>query len=690
MSSQSQRPKGLGKHPRSRICTSIFFCLLLFTPKAGADYVTIENIGTSPLLGMFFNFDVEPFPAAGSELDFQIFSHRARVDPTNKYFPFAFDESNPLPVGAQFDTFLIPELTGVNYRFIGGNISTFGATFGGSVAPVDVVPDVTVIDFVSSSPAVPVAVRLTFRSGGIPANGVDQIDPSLLSTTELIDFNLVPPGTLTLINGVFSLGGVSFAEHFDGQNVALTGIPGRPFKILSGVPTNPLTLQPGPTGNNLAIAAFGSDPDVGALFGRTTGSTGEGSIAVLFDVDQSEVGFDFVGAGGGPATLQFFARDGTPLDVVVLTSTTGPLDANPVAFRRGGGLADIAGFSLHNEDTAGLGIDNLRFGADMATVAIDVKPQSCPNPLNTKSKGVIPVAILGNAGIDVTQIDPASLRLESVAAIRSWIEDVATPFAPTNGLDDAYECNDFGPDGFDDLTLKFDTQELIAALGEVEDGEVRILTLSGVLQDGTSIEGQDVVVIKAKGGGDQSEPLAAAPLSQTGQTRCFDAVAPYQEIPCAGTGQDGEFQAGIPIPDPRFTDNGDGTVTDRLTGVTWLQNVNCFGELSWAAALAAANSLADGQCGLSDGSEPGDWGLPNIKQQLSLHDLRFQTITSGAPGAYEPFTNRVGTNYWWTSTSAEWDTSRACTVGTEMIDGSCTQPKDAATLGYAWPVKVNN
>ncbi len=28
------------------------------------------------------------------------------------------------------------------------------------------------------------------------------------------------------------------------------------------------------------------------------------------------------------------------------------------------------------------------------SVELDIKPQSCPNPLNTKSKGVLPVAVL--------------------------------------------------------------------------------------------------------------------------------------------------------------------------------------------------------------------------------------------------------------------------------------------------------
>ena len=46
--------------------------------------------------------------------------------------------------------------------------------------------------------------------------------------------------------------------------------------------------------------------------------------------------------------------------------------------------------------------------AESTTVALDIMPQSCPNPLNAKSKGVLPVAILGTRGtpdFDVSTID---------------------------------------------------------------------------------------------------------------------------------------------------------------------------------------------------------------------------------------------------------------------------------------------
>ena len=137
-------------------------------------------------------------------------------------------------------------------------------------------------------------------------------------------------------------------------------------------------------------------------------------------------------------------------------------------------------------------------GAVGARVPIDIKPQSCPNPLNVKSKGLLPVALLGTADFDVSEIDPVSVRLAGVAPLRSNIEDVATPFAFPE-KEDCNDCTDLGEDGFDDLTLKFDTQEIVSALGAVKDGDCLLLELTGNLQDGTPIVGEDVVLILKKG-----------------------------------------------------------------------------------------------------------------------------------------------------------------------------------------------
>lgn len=146
-------------------------------------------------------------------------------------------------------------------------------------------------------------------------------------------------------------------------------------------------------------------------------------------------------------------------------------------------------------------LDQIRVITEPAEVSVpvDIKPTSCPNPLNVNSKGVLPVAILGTDTFDVTDVDPATVRLEGVAPLRWSLEDVATPFDGeiTEGCCEC--CTIAGPDGFMDLTLKFDTQEIVAALSKVEDGDCLRLTLTGELYDGTDIMGIDVIKVIKKG-----------------------------------------------------------------------------------------------------------------------------------------------------------------------------------------------
>jgi len=99
---------------------------------------------------------------------------------------------------------------------------------------------------------------------------------------------------------------------------------------------------------------------------------------------------------------------------------------------------------------------------------------------------------------------------------------------------------------------------------------------------------------------------------------CWDTEG--QIVECEGTGQDGELQRGAAPPDPRFIARGDGTVTDELTGLTWVQDPNVFGEVTWEEALASSRTLAAGGYDLSDDSKKGDWRLPNIRELLSLVD----------------------------------------------------------------------
>jgi hypothetical protein len=134
-----------------------------------------------------------------------------------------------------------------------------------------------------------------------------------------------------------------------------------------------------------------------------------------------------------------------------------------------------------------------------------------------------------------------------------------------------------------------------------------------------------------------------APVPKTGQTTSY------------GTRDDGALQKGVAWPTPRFTDNSNGTVTDNLTGLIWMKNANAFDQRTWADALSDANGMKSGDAGLTDGSQAGDWRLPNIRELESLIDNgRYDP----ALPAGHPFTN-VQPFIYWSSTTNEHITTYA-------------------------------
>ena len=66
------------------------------------------------------------------------------------------------------------------------------------------------------------------------------------------------------------------------------------------------------------------------------------------------------------------------------------------------------------------------------------------------------------------------------------------------------------------------------------------------------------------------------PARQTTQTTCYDDGTAYYSynIPCTGTGQDGELQMGVPTTPTRFTFYSDQTVFDNQTKLTWSRDAN--------------------------------------------------------------------------------------------------------------------
>ena len=129
-------------------------------------------------------------------------------------------------------------------------------------------------------------------------------------------------------------------------------------------------------------------------------------------------------------------------------------------------------------------------------------------------------------------------------------------------------------------------------------------------------------------------------------------------------GEDGDLKKGVKWPKPRFVDNGNGAVTDRLTKLIWLKDANAFGVRTWEQALSDANTLASGSAGLTDGSVAGDWRLPNRKELESLIDCEYYgTALSSAAGTSQ-WTDGdiflgVQSALYWSSTTYSFNTTRA-------------------------------
>jgi hypothetical protein len=167
-------------------------------------------------------------------------------------------------------------------------------------------------------------------------------------------------------------------------------------------------------------------------------------------------------------------------------------------------------------------------------------------------------------------------------------------------------------------------------------------------------------------------------------------------------GDDGDLKRGVAWPRPRFTDNNDGTVTDNLTGLVWLENANCTTFFSsdttgqnnrtWSEALTAVNSFASGYCGLTDGSIAGDWRVPNVREMHSLIHYDFigpalpNTVGTGHWEEGDPFTV-VHPNSYWSGTS--YTANALYAWGVHLSYGSVNV--DLKTVShYVWPVRAGH
>ena len=175
----------------------------------------------------------------------------------------------------------------------------------------------------------------------------------------------------------------------------------------------------------------------------------------------------------------------------------------------------------------------------------------------------------------------------------------------------------------------------------------------------------------------------------------YDGTNPTVTLAATGqqasyaAGDDGSAKKGVAwSAATRFTANPDGTVTDNLTGLVWLQDAGCLGSALWADGVGAANQLAAPACGLSDGSAAGDWRMPNLVELESLVDA---SASTPALSANAPFVGVSGGVYW-TSTSyygGVGGSDQAWTVrfsdGRYMNDSSANIK--ASSMNVVWAVK---
>ena len=175
-----------------------------------------------------------------------------------------------------------------------------------------------------------------------------------------------------------------------------------------------------------------------------------------------------------------------------------------------------------------------------------------------------------------------------------------------------------------------------------------------------------------------------------------DIVNPYKStcydwegniIPCVFQRPYAEILLDKPIPDPRFMDNQNGTVTDNLTGLIWLKNAKCFGMMDWESARLAVKRLKDGDCGpdsaliLSDGSSAGDWRIPTMKELSALIDYSRRNPALTNRQVFSDFPP----GYFWSATLLDYHPGNAWIVYIES--GTTCYEAIQNNAGHIWPVR---
>lgn len=162
-------------------------------------------------------------------------------------------------------------------------------------------------------------------------------------------------------------------------------------------------------------------------------------------------------------------------------------------------------------------------------------------------------------------------------------------------------------------------------------------------------------------------------IFQTGQRNCYAETGDI--IGCDNTGQDGEFQSGLPWKEPRFKEDA-YLVYDNATGLTWLKDANFNHDmLDWQGALNLVEKMNK-----ESAYGHNDWRLPNI---LELENLTDMSRYSPALPVANPFVNVQ--DFYWSSTTSMYEPRYAWAL--YMRDGGVGVGFKPLSEFYLWPVR---
>lgn len=309
-----------------------------------------------------------------------------------------------------------------------------------------------------------------------------------------------------------------------------------------------------------------------------------------------------------------------------------------------GGLAtcndgvDSCNFDLGNCNASVTGCGDARATCDGDLAACDQAGATCSASLDACSGSAAHcLSSLGACGIDLGGCRGAEAACDSsLAACSASLETCDDDLAATNA--NLVTCENDLPDGTAlpaavAVGKTFSSAAGINLAGTMPErgavtltpGRVDQAIASGLHNGSGKCAGDvDLLAANVKSGVSMFGVVGSfAPsngsLVRTGVTSCYTSAGSFTT--CAGSGQDGELRKGVAI---SYTDNGNGTITDNVTGLMWekLDDNNVGGihdmdtAYTWNGAFGKISLLNAG----SGFAGYNDWRLPNVRELLSLNN----------------------------------------------------------------------